>query len=277
MRVSVQSNVPAPAQILSFRRGGGHAGQCPVCHFRYFAGPLFKCSADTGVDGRRAARRALREDAKMRACSGCTDVCVFYVKGSRPLPRKVLQCGRSPARAQAAPPPVVGKSQRRPGSDGVCHTVPNKETAADRPVILVGSRRCVYRLAGQTRDGVAPKAGRVRRPGPPCPPEICCCASGGDFVGRRRVAGVAGGPDGAVVDGDLSCALGDGTDARHGRPCHAARSCVLSDAAAPAPAAGAPAAGAPAPAPAPAPALAPASGALHVDGSHRRVHRHWCR
>ena len=33
--------------------------------------------------------------------------CVFYVKGSRPLPREVLQCGRSPARAQAALPLVA--------------------------------------------------------------------------------------------------------------------------------------------------------------------------
>ena len=30
------------------------------------------------------------------------EACVLYVKGSRPLPRKVLQCGRPPARAQAA-------------------------------------------------------------------------------------------------------------------------------------------------------------------------------
>ena len=34
----------------------------------------------------------------------CVCVCVFYVKRSRPLPREVLQCGRSSARAQAALP-----------------------------------------------------------------------------------------------------------------------------------------------------------------------------
>ena len=33
--------------------------------------------------------------------------CVFYVKGTRPLPREVLQCGRSSARAQAALPRVA--------------------------------------------------------------------------------------------------------------------------------------------------------------------------
>ena len=46
------------------------------------------------------------------------EACVFYVKGSRPLPRKVLQCGRSPARAQAAlplaaPSPLTLTTRRR--------------------------------------------------------------------------------------------------------------------------------------------------------------------
>ena len=34
-------------------------------------------------------------------------LCVFYVQGSRPLPREVLQFGRPSARAQAAPPTGV--------------------------------------------------------------------------------------------------------------------------------------------------------------------------
>ena len=56
---------------------------------------------------RLSAGQFIKESVRAKNIGGTVKKCVFYVKGSRPLPREVLQCGRSPARAQAALPLVA--------------------------------------------------------------------------------------------------------------------------------------------------------------------------
>ena len=69
--------------------------------------------------------------------------CVFYVKGSRPLPREVLQCGRSPARAQAALPLVALSplTATRPLAAGARASA--RSRSARWPVARC-TRECVY-------------------------------------------------------------------------------------------------------------------------------------
>ena len=121
--------------------------------------------------GSQAMSQAARAKCTRTCDCVCSTPCVFYVKGTRPLPREVLQCGRSSARAQAALPRVA---------------LP--PLAATTPGGYVGSCRhcCVCsRLKDQGRRGDKLQSDRpparcqtVRRarPAPPARPAPSCKA-----------------------------------------------------------------------------------------------------